>query len=74
MATIDDDRDLEAIGSLTIAEVTQTLLLLHYESRKFGHEELTHFLEVAAQVAEDLVRAELLPPQATPVAAPRTLQ
>ena len=74
MTATDDDRDLDSIGSLTIAEVTQNLFLLHYESQRMGHEELTHFLEVAAQVAEDLAHAELLPAQATPMQAPRTLQ
>jgi hypothetical protein len=74
MTTTDDDRDLDGTESLTIAQVTQTLFLLHYESQKLGHEELTHFLEVAAQVAEDLAHAELLPAQATPLQAPSTLQ
>jgi hypothetical protein len=74
MTTTDDDRDPDGSESLTIAEVTQTLFLLQYEAQKLGHEELTHFLEVAAQIAEDLAHAELLPAQAMPLQAPSTLQ
>ena len=74
MTTTDDDRMVDGVETLTIAEVTQTLFLLHYESQKLGNEELTHFLEVAAQVAEDQAQAELLPAQATPLQAPTTLQ